>query len=318
MICCFFLLLIIIYCIYNRENASLKSSLESQTDNMEDKKSLVGQLEKAKAAVGTLGKFNESLAEQTNQLTKENTDLKSRLANTLLSMSGSGKDDQKIKALQQDNERLKNERDSLQAMLQQKDALLQLQGNVHENDANNKYTTMIRELKERVVMYETQSKELDDTKRSRAELERALNAANARLQQLSSNDSSMDVLALRAENWQLREQLDITYRESLAAKDELKAANDAMQREFAALWLSVQELNKLDVMKDKSIQDLIADRDRSINDYNQMAEKYNAKIVENEALRNELEVRSIVRFLVQIFSIFHLLNVLFLSKSIWI
>lgn len=98
------------------------------------------------------------------------------------------------------------------------------------------------------------------------------------------------LMSVRSENALLKDQLTMTQRELNTSKDELRVSHDHMQREFTTLWMSVQELNKLDGLKDRSIQDLIADRDRAINDKNQLAEQLKVVLRDNEELKQELEV----------------------------
>lgn len=88
----------------------------------------------------------------------------------------------------------------------------------------------------------------------------------------------------------LRGQLEASQREAAAAKEELKIAQNNMQREFASLWMSVQELNKLDALKDKSIQDLINDRALLTQERDTAMQRLKAVLEENDSLKKELQV----------------------------
>lgn len=103
------------------------------------------------------------------------------------------------------------------------------------------------------------------------------------------------IQTIQSENSILREQLLISQKETVQARDELKIAQGKMQREFSSLYLSVQELNKLDAMKDKSIQDLISDRDRAIIERDIAREKYTVLAKEHKEIQQELHVMVTVR-----------------------
>ena len=63
---------------------------------------------------------------------------------------------------------------------------------------------------------------------------------------------------LREENVKLKEHLTASQEAEEKSKNELKVAQESMQREFASLWMAVQELNKLDAVKEKAMQDLVS------------------------------------------------------------
>lgn len=105
----------------------------------------------------------------------------------------------------------------------------------------------------------------------------------------SYNDPSLAPLlhhieTLKTENAFLKGQLDASQREANLTKEELKLSQGTMQREFASLWMSVQELNKLDAIKDKSIQDLIQEK-------NKLLYEKESLIQECDSLKKELQVR---------------------------
>ena len=53
-------------------------------------------------------------------------------------------------------------------------------------------------------------------------------------------------------------------KEVWSSKEELRVSREGMQGELASLWMAVQELNKLDAVKEKKMQELLSDRDRAL------------------------------------------------------
>jgi chromosome segregation ATPase len=102
--------------------------------------------------------------------------------------------------------------------------------------------------------------------------------------------AGMDVVKLQAEAAALKDQLVLCQRDAFAAKEELRTSQEAMQAEYGAMWASVQELSKLDALKDQSIQDLIADRDRAVLERDSAFERYAAAKAENTQLAQEIQV----------------------------
>jgi hypothetical protein len=102
--------------------------------------------------------------------------------------------------------------------------------------------------------------------------------------------SSMDYMKLQAESAALKDQLILCQRDAFAAKEELRAGQEAMQAEYTSMWNSVQELSKLDALKDQSIQDLIADRDKAVLERDSAFERYAAAKAENAQLMQEIQV----------------------------
>ena len=66
-------------------------------------------------------------------------------------------------------------------------------------------------------------------------------------------------------------------------------SRESSQKEFASLWKSVQELNELDLLKDKSIQDLIADRDRAILERDHAQSRVKMLSSQCESLQQEID-----------------------------
>lgn len=91
---------------------------------------------------------------------------------------------------------------------------------------------------------------------------RALENNNAiQLQILQSSK-----LSLQTENLRLQEALRAALQKCTAAEKALELSKEEMQKEFASLWLAVQELNALDAQKESALADLISDRDRVVRD----------------------------------------------------
>ena len=64
-----------------------------------------------------------------------------------------------------------------------------------------------------------------------------------------SGSSDMNSMKLQEESESLKEQPALASKEALNARSELQHTQENMQREFASLWMAVQELNKLDAVK---------------------------------------------------------------------
>lgn len=127
----------------------------------------------------------------------------------------------------------------------------------------------------------------------------ALALTKARLQQQTnlaakSSVSSADLMKAQAESAALKDQLILTQRDAFAAREELKSTQETMQAEYAKMWSSVQELSKLDALKDQSIQDLIMDRDKAILERDGALERFVAAKTESAQLLQELQVHRLL------------------------
>jgi hypothetical protein len=98
----------------------------------------------------------------------------------------------------------------------------------------------------------------------------------------------------RSDNAYLLGQLEATQKENIQLKDELTNTQANMQKEFSALWMSVQELNKLDALKDKSIQDLIAERTQLTTERDLAHEKLKSLSLEMDKMKRETYVSSLL------------------------
>eukprot|EP01033_Poteriospumella_lacustris_P013757 gene13757-9851_t len=129
-------------------------------------------------------------------------------------------------------------------------------------------------------------------------------AANSfRMATNAATATSVEITELQTLNRHLQERVDqlvdenqrlvaqslTAQKEAQTAREEVTATQNTMQREFASLWMSVQELNKLDALKDKSIQELIHERTQLTLERDTAVERLRATTVECETLRKELD-----------------------------
>ena len=95
---------------------------------------------------------------------------------------------------------------------------------------------------------------------------------------------------LQSENIALKDQIIESQNNLQRMKTETNKTLEDMQREYATLWKSVQDLNKLDEQKDKSIKDIIADRDTAVIEKRKAFEALATISLENNQLKQELDV----------------------------
>jgi len=98
--------------------------------------------------------------------------------------------------------------------------------------------------------------------------------------------SDSGTTALQAEVSRLQEALRLSQEEARSAQNGL----EQMQREFAALWLAVQQLEKMDTAKELSIQQLTAERDKAVEEKFDVTKKLQALTVDYERVQKELQV----------------------------
>ena len=101
---------------------------------------------------------------------------------------------------------------------------------------------------------------------------------------------STEYLDLRSENAALQEKLSRTREELEARNKELHTAKEDMQKEFSQLWTAVEQLNKIDTAKDRTIQELTAQRDAAVKEKSDFAKKYRDMEQEYASLQSELQV----------------------------
>lgn len=94
---------------------------------------------------------------------------------------------------------------------------------------------------------------------------------------------------LMKENEKLRDDLSKSVFETKMARDELKLSQENMQKEFASLWMAVNELNKMDAVKDKEIQSLIIERDQALKERDAAIKSLRDLKMEYRKLNNELK-----------------------------
>ena len=105
-----------------------------------------------------------------------------------------------------------------------------------------------------------------------------------------ASTSNAEYTKLQAESAALKDHLILTQKDALSAREELKATQEQMQTEYTNMWTSVQELSKLDALKDQSIQDLIMDRDKAVFERDAALERFAAAKTESAQLMQDLQV----------------------------
>jgi hypothetical protein len=103
--------------------------------------------------------------------------------------------------------------------------------------------------------------------------------------------SSSEQLSFEQENVILRNQLADSMADAATAKANLEQTQENMQREFASLWIAVQELNKLDAAKEKALGELINDRDRILSEKILTDRRVDELMALNNQLQSDLEAR---------------------------
>jgi chromosome segregation ATPase len=112
----------------------------------------------------------------------------------------------------------------------------------------------------------------------------------------STITKSAEYLDLRSENVALQERLARTQEQLQEKQRELAEAKGDMEKEFSQLWTSVEQLNKLDASKDKTIAELKAERDAAAREKNEYIKKFRVMEQEYEGLQSELQVRCKVKW----------------------
>ena len=119
-------------------------------------------------------------------------------------------------------------------------------------------------------------------------------AAGVGTSSLTNAMNSLDVNELQSENIRLQDLLTSTRSELENSKHELETSKNEMQKEFSSLWLAVEQLNKLDASKDKTIHELTVERDNAVGDYKDLLKKYKAMKKEYDGLQSELQVSTLL------------------------
>jgi len=100
---------------------------------------------------------------------------------------------------------------------------------------------------------------------------------------------SVEYLDLRSENATLQEQLNKSQEELEKSRKELSSSKDDMQKEFASLWMAVEQLNKLDASKDKALAEMTAARDTAVREKREIERSFISMKKEYESLQSELQ-----------------------------
>jgi hypothetical protein len=113
-----------------------------------------------------------------------------------------------------------------------------------------------------------------------------LQAENKRLKEELENMAS-EALAASAD---LRNSKSLMQKEVWTSKEELRVSREGMQGELASLWMAVQELNKLDAVKEKKMQELLCDRDAAIESRDSALKQLEEMTDNYNELQTELQV----------------------------
>jgi chromosome segregation ATPase len=93
----------------------------------------------------------------------------------------------------------------------------------------------------------------------------------------------------RPEMEKLQQELDYKIEELSQIKKLMSRGQLEMQHEFASMWLSVQQLNKLDAVKDKALADMRMERDRVAQERHELSKKYRRLKQEFRGLQEEMQ-----------------------------
>ena len=88
----------------------------------------------------------------------------------------------------------------------------------------------------------------------------------------------------------LRNSKSLMQKEVWSSKEELRVSREGMQGELASLWMAVQELNKLDAVKEKKMQELLCDRDSAIESRDSALKQLEEMTDNYNELQTELQV----------------------------
>lgn len=103
-----------------------------------------------------------------------------------------------------------------------------------------------------------------------------------------STDSTV-IFQLQREKNELLAIIDSKDREIKDLHEQLGGKKEAMQKEYSSLWLAVQELNKLDVIKEKAMLDLVEERNKAIQEKSLLDRALKELSTSYNDLQDELE-----------------------------
>jgi hypothetical protein len=104
-----------------------------------------------------------------------------------------------------------------------------------------------------------------------------------------STDSTTVIIQLQREKNELLVVIDSKDREIKDLHEQLGGKKEAMQKEYSSLWLAVQELNKLDVIKEKAMLDLVEERNKAIQEKSLLDRALKELSTSYNDLQDELE-----------------------------
>lgn len=106
-----------------------------------------------------------------------------------------------------------------------------------------------------------------------------------------TDDSDDDALVkLQTENTSLQGRLAATVETMEAERREYEASKEQMQKEFASLWLAVEQLNKLDASKDRNLEELNQERDDLVAENRALKKQLQQLQREFNTLQSEIQV----------------------------
>ena len=92
----------------------------------------------------------------------------------------------------------------------------------------------------------------------------------------------------------LRNSKAMMQKEVWNSKEELRASREGMQGELASLWMAVQELNKLDAVKEKKLQELLVDRDQAVQGQESAFRQLKEMTDNYNEIQTELQVNTVL------------------------
>lgn len=100
----------------------------------------------------------------------------------------------------------------------------------------------------------------------------------------------MENHSLQIQLAQAQAEIALAKQDAKNAKEDLQKSQESMQREFSSLWMAVQELNKLDAIKEKGLMELLADRDEAVKEKKEALRKLDEMSDNFHRVQRDLQV----------------------------
>lgn len=223
-----------------------------------------------------------------NLLANEGQTLYSELidAKKLISVVGTVKEKVlEVGLLKEDIARLEDEKHAQRSRIEKMET-----EHTHWNEEKTEIVDQLEHFKKLAIDWETRAQYWQQVAKKTSANSDSLNDSAISGFASSTITKSAEYLDIRSENATLQEKLSATRDELRSKQNELDKAKEDMQKEFSSLWSAVEQLNKLDATKDKTIAGLTEERDKAIRERNEFAKKYKAMQNEYEGLQSELQV----------------------------